>query len=162
MEVKTVLCPVDFSPISLRNLRMAVEVSKRVGARLVIHHNLDVRPPGFLSVAWMWSEDHESDAEQKADEVPAQLEQLFAQIPEGVELSVVDHGPGMDDATLAHLGEPFFTTKKVGEGMGLGIFLMRAVLESIGGQLKFESRVGEGTRVHITLPGGEEGDDGDP
>ena len=94
MEVRTILCPVDFSPISLRNLRMAVEVCQRVGARLVIHHNLDVRPPGFMSVAWMWSEDHEAEAEQKAAEVPARLQELFETIPEGVEYEAkVTRGP---------------------------------------------------------------------
>ena len=94
MQVKTVLCPVDFSPISLRNLRMAVEVCKRVGARLVIHHNLDVRPPGFLSVAWMWSEDHEAGEEEKAAEVPSRLQELFDQIPEDIEFEArVTRGP---------------------------------------------------------------------
>lgn len=94
MEVKTVLCPVDFSPISLRNLRMAVEVCKRVGARLVLHHNLDVRPPGFLSVAWMWSEDHEAGEAEKAAEVPARLQELFDLIPAGVAYEAkVTRGP---------------------------------------------------------------------
>ena len=94
MEVKTILCPVDFSSMSQRNVRMAVEVCKRVGARLVLHHNLDVRPPGFLSVAWMWSEDHEAGEEQKAAEVPAKLQELFDQIPEGVEYEAkVTRGP---------------------------------------------------------------------
>ena len=94
MEVKTVLCPVDFSPISLRNLRMAVEVCKRVGARLVIHHNLDVRPPGFLSVTWMWSEDHEAGEEEKAAQVPERFQELFDSIPQGVEYEAkVTRGP---------------------------------------------------------------------
>ena len=94
MQVRTVLCPVDFSPISLRNLRMAVEVCKRVGARLVIHHNLDVRPPGFLSVSWMWSEDHEAGEEEKAAQVPAQLQELFNLIPKGVEYEAkITRGP---------------------------------------------------------------------
>ena len=85
MEVKTILCPVDFSSMSQRNVRMAVEVCKRVGARLVLHHNLVVRPPGLLSVAWIWSEDHDAGEEQKAAEVPAKLQELFDQSPEGVE-----------------------------------------------------------------------------
>ena len=94
MEVKTILCPVDFSPMSLRNLRMAVEVCKRVGARLVIHHNLDVRPPGFLSVTWMWSEGKEAGEEEKAAQVPAKLQELFDLIPEGVEYEAkVTRGP---------------------------------------------------------------------
>jgi len=94
MQVKTVLCPVDFSPISLRNLRMAVEVCKRVGARLVIHHNLDVRPPGFMAVTWMWSEDKEAREEEKAAAVPSRLQELFDRIPEGLDYEAkVTRGP---------------------------------------------------------------------
>lgn len=106
-EIRTIHCPVDFTPISDRNLRMGVELCERIGARLVLHHNLDVRPPGYLSVSWMWSEDHESDAEQKAEEVPAQLEQLFAQIPEGVEYEArVTKGPIEDTVLFVSRGLP--------------------------------------------------------
>ena len=100
MEIRTIHCPVDFSPISRRNLRMAVEMSQRIGSKIVLHHNLDVRPPGFMSVAWMWSEDHEAEAEEKAEGVPAQLEELFALIPEGVEYEArVTRGP-IDEMVL--------------------------------------------------------------
>lgn len=100
IEIRKILCPVDFSPISHRNLRMAIEMAKRIGSRIVLHHNLDVRPPGYLSVTWMWSEDHESQEEQKAAEVPARLEKLFAEIPEGIDYEAkVSRGP-MDTALL--------------------------------------------------------------
>jgi len=106
-EIRTIHCPVDFTPISDRNLRMGVELCRRIGARLVLHHNLDVRPPGYLSVAWMWSEDHESAAAQKADEVPAQLEQLFAQIPDGVEYEArVTRGPIEETVLFVSRGLP--------------------------------------------------------
>ena len=106
-EIRTIHCPVDFSPISERNLRMGVELSRRIGSRLVLHHNLDVRPPGYLSASWMWSEDHEAEAEQKADEVPAQLEQLFAQIPAGVEYEArVTKGPAEDTVLFVSRGLP--------------------------------------------------------
>jgi universal stress protein A len=85
MEIRTIHCPVDFSSISRRNLRMAVEMAKRIGSKIVLHHNLDVRPPGFMSVAWMWSEDKQSEAEEKSEAVPTQLEELFAEIPDGIE-----------------------------------------------------------------------------
>jgi nucleotide-binding universal stress UspA family protein len=55
----------------------------------------------------MWSEDHESDAEKKADDVPAQLEQLFAQIPEGVEYEArVTKGPIEDTVLFVARGLP--------------------------------------------------------
>jgi two-component system sensor histidine kinase RegB len=58
----------------------------------------------------------------------------------------------MSAEILRRLGEPFFTTKSPGSGMGLGVFLCRAVFESLGGQLAFSSVSGEGTRAVVTLP----------
>ena len=69
-----------------------------------------------------------------------------------LQLEVADHGAGMSAETLRRLGEPFFTTKAPGTGMGLGVFLCRAVFESLGGQLSFTSTLGQGTRATVTLP----------
>jgi len=65
---------------------------------------------------------------------------------------VIDTGTGMDDETLKRAGEPFFTTKPVGRGMGLGLFLVRLVAESFGGRLTLESKPGLGTQSTIDLP----------
>ena len=72
----------------------------------------------------------------------------------GEQLRVVveDDGAGMDAQMLARVGEPFFTTKAPGEGMGLGLFLTRALLEQLGGALELQSRPGQGTRVALVLP----------
>ncbi len=67
-------------------------------------------------------------------------------------IDVVDRGRGMSEELLARIGEPFFTTKQPGRGMGLGLFLARAVVESLGGAMAFDSREGQGTRVTITVP----------
>ena len=67
-------------------------------------------------------------------------------------IEVEDAGPGMSAAVLARLGEPFFTTKPPGRGMGLGLFLTRNVVEGLGGGLVFDSMTGRGTRVRVTLP----------
>lgn len=69
-----------------------------------------------------------------------------------VAIDVVDRGPGMSAEVLARIGEPFYTTKQPGRGMGLGLFLARAVFESIGGALHIDSRPGQGTRVTVTVP----------
>jgi two-component system sensor histidine kinase RegB len=66
--------------------------------------------------------------------------------------SIRDRGAGMPDEILARIGEPFFTTKAPGRGMGLGLFLARAVIEGVGGSLQIDSRQGEGTEVRVTLP----------
>jgi two-component system, sensor histidine kinase RegB len=69
-------------------------------------------------------------------------------------IEVEDSGPGMAADVLARLGEPFFTTKPPGRGMGLGLFLTRNVIEGLGGGLVFDSLAGRGTCVRMTLPSG--------
>ena len=65
---------------------------------------------------------------------------------------VEDQGPGMPPEVLSRAGEPFFTTKEPGKGMGLGLFLTRVVLERIGGGVAIDSRPGQGTRVELSVP----------
>ncbi|AKJ07814.1 two-component system sensor histidine kinase RegB [Archangium gephyra] len=72
----------------------------------------------------------------------------------GWRLTVEDSGEGMPAEVLARAGEPFFTTKAPGEGMGLGLFLTRAVLEQLGGGLVLRSTPGQGTTVVLTWPAG--------
>ncbi|EYF00719.1 sensor histidine kinase [Chondromyces apiculatus] len=67
-------------------------------------------------------------------------------------LSVEDRGTGMTDDILARAGEPFFTTKEPGRGLGLGLFLARAFAESHGGSLTLERRPDGGTRATLRLP----------
>jgi two-component system sensor histidine kinase RegB len=69
-----------------------------------------------------------------------------------VRFEVRDSGSGMAPETLRHIGEPFFTTKEPGRGMGLGVFLVRNLAELLGGQLKFESALGKGTTATLELP----------
>jgi len=72
-----------------------------------------------------------------------------------VRVRVRDRGRGMVPEVAARAGEPFFTTKAPGSGMGLGLFLTRAVVEKLGGVLDIRSAVGVGTVVDLTLPTGE-------
>jgi two-component system sensor histidine kinase RegB len=71
---------------------------------------------------------------------------------EHAEITVTDRGQGMTAEVLARVGEPFFTTKEPGRGMGLGVFLARALAERMGGSLELSSRVGQGTAVRVLLP----------
>jgi|HubBroStandDraft_6_1064221.scaffolds.fasta_scaffold87555_3 two-component system sensor histidine kinase RegB len=63
-----------------------------------------------------------------------------------------DRGRGIPDEVKARVGEPFFTTKAPGRGMGLGLFLARAVVEGVGGSLQIDSAEGGGTEVRVKLP----------
>jgi two-component system sensor histidine kinase RegB len=71
---------------------------------------------------------------------------------ETLELAIVDRGAGMPSDVMARIGEPFYTTKAPGRGMGLGLYLARAVIEGVGGQLVIESRLAGGTDVRVSLP----------
>ncbi len=66
-------------------------------------------------------------------------------------IDIRDRGGGIPSDVLARIGEPFFTTKAPGRGMGLGLFLARAVIEGVGGTLEIEAQ-DAGTSVHVTLP----------
>jgi len=67
-------------------------------------------------------------------------------------LKVTDSGTGITGRDLDKVGEPFHTTKEPGAGLGLGVFLARAVIESRGGTLSIASKLGEGTCATVTLP----------
>jgi PAS domain S-box-containing protein len=67
-------------------------------------------------------------------------------------LSVTDTGEGMDEATLAHATEPFFTTKGLGKGTGLGLSMVDGVVAQSGGRMVIRSRPGVGTTVELWLP----------
>lgn len=71
---------------------------------------------------------------------------------DGVAIEVEDHGTGIEPDVLNKVGEPFFTTKPPGRGLGLGVFLARVFFESRGGHLTIESTPGVGTRARARLP----------
>jgi two-component system sensor histidine kinase RegB len=68
-------------------------------------------------------------------------------------ITVHDAGTGIDASVAGLVGEPFLTTKEPGEGMGLGLFLIRRLLEPIGGRLEVAPRVPAGTTVTLHLVG---------
>ena len=71
--------------------------------------------------------------------------------PDQLDIAVRDTGRGMDEATLARAGEPFFTTKPPGAGFGLGLFLARTFVEQWGGQFSLSSEPGRGTVAAVTF-----------
>lgn len=69
-----------------------------------------------------------------------------------VVLQVRDHGPGLADEALGHLFEAFYTTKPVGEGLGLGLAISRTIVESYGGTLGAHNAPDGGAVFSIDLP----------
>jgi PAS domain S-box-containing protein len=69
-----------------------------------------------------------------------------------VRLSVADTGQGMDAETMARATEPFYTTKGVGKGAGLGLSMAHGLMEQLGGRLTLHSERDKGTVVELLLP----------
>jgi PAS domain S-box-containing protein len=69
-----------------------------------------------------------------------------------VNVEVKDTGPGMTPQVLQQAFDPFFTTRPVGQGTGLGLFIVQSAVEGWGGKVVLTSVVGEGTSVRVSLP----------
>ncbi|SEP97906.1 GAF domain-containing protein [Pseudomonas sp. NFACC02] len=67
-------------------------------------------------------------------------------------LCVIDDGRGMDEETLKRATEPFFTTKGIGEGTGLGLSMVHGLVQQSGGALRLSSNPGIGTTAELWLP----------
>jgi len=72
-----------------------------------------------------------------------------------VRLTVADTGHGIPPEVVAHIFDPFFTTKEFGKGTGLGLTVVKGILEEHGGSISAESEVGKGTTFTILLPKSE-------
>jgi PAS domain S-box-containing protein len=71
---------------------------------------------------------------------------------DGVTLEVRDEGTGMTADVLAHLYEPFFTTKARGKGTGLGLSIVYGIIKQAGGTIDVQSQLSHGTTFRIVLP----------
>ena len=81
MKLKTVLCPVDFSKVSSKEIGLASQICERFAARLVLQHNIDYIPPIYLANAWMYSETHMAPEEEKESQAERRLQELLAKLP---------------------------------------------------------------------------------
>ena len=69
-----------------------------------------------------------------------------------IRLSFMDTGPGIPPKEVAHVFDPFYTTKEPGRGTGLGLSVCYRIVESLGGSIRAESDVGVGTQIMVSLP----------
>ncbi len=92
-------------------------------------------------------------------EAPVASEGDAAPMGPWVEFEVQDTGAGIPEDMLPRVFDPFFTTKAKGQGSGLGLAMVYAILQRHGGQVEIQSRVGFGTRVRLLFPAGGAGVD---
>jgi len=67
-------------------------------------------------------------------------------------IRVRDHGSGIPESARRRIFEPFFTTRGPGEGTGLGLAMVHALVKEHGGTIRFDSKEGRGTTFEIELP----------
>jgi PAS domain S-box-containing protein len=88
------------------------------------------------------------------DEVVLDLDNLDLNLPQGSYLRLVisDTGPGIPPDIMDHIFEPYFTTKRQGEGSGMGLAVVHGIVKRHGGGISCRSTPGKGTTVEIYLP----------
>ena len=69
-----------------------------------------------------------------------------------VEIKVADNGVGIPQKVVDKIFQPFFTTKPTGQGTGLGLSLSYDIIKAHGGEIRVESKEGEGSEFVIQLP----------
>ncbi len=145
--------------------RMPVDLSKNLADTLTVHQwkakhksiavTISVPPDlppvmgvgGELNQVWSNLLDNALDAAPEDGHVRV----VAARRGTNIAVSVENDGPGISEATREHLFEPFFTTKPVGSGTGLGLDIVRKIVDSHGGDIAVESRPGR-TVFTVTLP----------
>ena len=90
------------------------------------------------------------DATAASDRPTREVAVLASRCDDRVSVEVRDWGTGMDEAALARIFQPFFTTKP--KGMGLGLSISRTIVEAHGGTLSVHSAPGQGSTFRIELP----------
>jgi CheY-like chemotaxis protein len=85
-------------------------------------------------------------------EVSMDDETIDGKAGEYIEIKVSDTGMGISNEDIHTIFEPYFTTKPVGEGTGMGLAVVHGIVESYGGQITVDSTMGKGTTFFIYLP----------
>lgn len=146
-------------------IRYALELLRPRLLAADIHCQLDIRSDREVQANTMMLEqivvnlisnaiDALADAEQRnititLDETGTAAAESNGQI--GLKLAIRDTGPGIEADRLAHIFEPFYTTKSVGDGMGLGLAISYNLASDLGAQLTVDSQPGEGTVFYLTF-----------
>jgi two-component system sensor histidine kinase RegB len=73
-------------------------------------------------------------------------------VGDDIRFSVIDSGPQVSEEVRRRAGEPFFTTKPAGQGMGLGLFLVKAMAQQLCGAFRLESHAAGGTAAVLQFP----------
>jgi signal transduction histidine kinase len=108
--------------------------------------------PGQLDDIWLNLLMNAHDALLGREDATIGIEAVYEPGDVDIQVVVWDNGPGIPASIINEIFKPFFTTKPVGEGTGLGLHICRQVAERVGGAITVKSTLNEGTRFTVTLP----------
>jgi two-component system NtrC family sensor kinase len=139
-------------PAHLRDIEITVDLDrtlppiwidadqiKQVIMNILVNAQHAVEEKGSIAISTRRSTEPRAPA-QAAEPVPM------------VVISIVDTGCGISEKNLQRIFDPFFTSKDVGKGTGLGLSVSHGIVESHGGFIEVESKVGEGSTFRVFLP----------
>jgi len=148
--------PEDAVEIAARVCRQCESYAAERGGSIAFRAPQRARPGEFTVVAsWLELEQALLNLVRNSlecREAGVRVEVAVARFGELVRISVGDDGPGIDEAALAHVFDPFFTTRLREGGTGLGLSVAHGVALDHGGDLRVESAPGKGTRFWLELP----------
>ena len=98
------------------------------------------------------SEARSSKLEAQSNDYKPEVIVSTKKLADKIEISVKDNGPGIPASIKEKIFQPFFTTKPTGSGTGLGLSLSYDIVKAHGGELRVETKEGEGTEFIITIP----------
>jgi two-component system NtrC family sensor kinase len=108
--------------------------------------------PGQLDDVWLNLLLNAHDALQGQEGAKMGIEVSLEPDGNNIDVVVWDNGPGIPADIIDEVFKPFFTTKPIGEGTGLGLHICRQVIDRVGGSITVNSPPGEGTRFLVRLP----------
>ena len=137
------LPPLEFNPTDLNQIVLNLVIN----ARDTLLEKLGRQPGG-------WTPTIRIEAQRLPPAVsgPPDAAPVCGQILGWLQLTVRDNGLGMTSEVRERIFEPFYTTKAVGQGTGLGLATVWQIVAAVGGRIEVESAPGEGTTFHVYLP----------
>ncbi len=153
LTVQTSILPVV---LDVTNLVQHELVRKSIGLKVSVADNLMAKAEsgllGQVFLNLMINAIHAIEQKKKEGESQEHTIEISAtENPERVEISITDTGCGISEKNLSQLFKPFFTTKDIGQGTGLGLATSFNIINSWSGNISVKSKVGQGTTFTVSL-----------
>ncbi|MGA7160740.1 MAG: PAS domain S-box protein [Bacteroidota bacterium] len=125
----------------VHDITFAIELDEDLPPVSVVHDQL---VQVFLNIAM--------NAVDACEGRPGTIRIASRVMPESIEVTIQDTGKGIPETDFAKIFDPFYTTKEVGKGTGLGLWVSYGIVKNFGGDILVESKEGKGSTFTVILP----------